>query len=102
MDALTRYTKAKQDIAEAQAFAALLASNTATDVEIKFSVTGGEQRVKVPESLKNALQGIVEKRADNLIGAAIAAMQSDLAKLAVDAEAEYRAIALDAGLTLPG
>ena len=100
MDALTRYAKAKQDIAEAQAFAALLASGAATDVEIKLAVTG-EQRVKMPESLRNALQGVVEKKADNLIGSAITAMQAELAKLADQAVTEYRAIAADVGLILP-
>lgn len=101
MSALDRFRRQKADVAEAEAFLALLSSGKVVNLSLDCAAKprNGEP-VRLPRALKDAAEDVGVPRIDNILTLAIASMRANLAKTGLEAKAEYEQLAADAGLTV--
>jgi hypothetical protein len=101
MSELDRFRRQKANVAEAEAFVALLADgrivNLAIDMNIKPRTS---EAVRIPRALKDAVEEIAQSRLDNVLALAVAAMRVELNQIGQAAKAEYEQLAADAGLVV--
>jgi hypothetical protein len=99
MSALSDYKAQKQALAEAESFLSLLQGGAAVS-ECEFTINRAEQPpVKMPDSMKTAVYGIVASRANQILTAVVAKMRTDLQAAAIAARDEYRQLLLEEGIT---
>ncbi len=105
MNAIPRYVKAKQELALATAFVALLdapSNGKVVDVVMYGSIKDkGAVVTAMPRVMSDAVENQARQKADNIFRAALQQMQAELVAIAVEAKAEYAAIAADAGVVVP-
>lgn len=102
MSALDRFRRQKTNVAEAEAFVALLLDkgrvvNLSIDLAVKPN-TG--EAVRIPRALKDAAEVVGTPRMDNVLTLAVAAMRVELNQIGQEAKAEYEQLAADAGLVV--
>lgn len=101
MSALDRFRRQKADVAEAEAFVALLAEGRIVNLSIDMNVKPrNSEAVRMPRALKDAVEDVAATRLNNVLTLAVAAMRVELNQIGQQAKAEYEQLAADAGLVV--
>jgi len=112
MTAIEKYAALKADIAEAEAWAALIGkpysggTGTLSKADVQMVITykqtpSSDDKNRAPKALAGMLEAEVIQRSTNIINGAINAMKAELAKQAKKAQDEYAALMADAGVPIP-